>query len=487
MDIRPGMAWTGIGEPRALARVLFVHPGITCPGWGSMKPGGSNEATYGFHGFMHLSACLKSRGHSVKMIDLRTLRGWPDFARALVAERYDLAVIGHLSIDRFAAACAVRVLKTAHPSRPVVVGGVDVSVSGLREFPPTDLPSAWLPQAAHPLIVDFLRRSGETGYDPARWPRADCVVHGEGEAVVCLLAEAASAGENLPAFVDAGIQPDLTVLPAEDRFLFDEPAEAATPLLPWLPKPFMTVSVGRGCPYRCTYCSVGAQASSMRPRLGSVPALIDSMQAFADRNGGKVGSLMIHDDILMYPKWIDELCEAIIKKFGYVPWWCQVRADFIVRYKSLFAKCARAGMVWASVGVESGSDRMLKIIDKRTTAAENLEACRYLQDELGINVFCNWMLGLPGEQPEDVKLTADLVTAIRPAWHSASIYCDYPGTPMSHQITRDGLRLPTHYTTSHYPWQWAIKGVDYSLALETRSRVCSAQPNAPRRPKYWRD
>ena len=78
-----------------------------------------------------------------------------------------------------------------------------------------------------------------------------------------------------------------------------------------------------------------------------------------------------------------------------------------------------------------------------------------------------------------------MITKMRPGFHSASIYCDYPGTSLSRFITENGLRLPYHYTKSHYPWQWAIKGVDYDLALGTRSRVTSQFPNKPVRPKHW--
>lgn len=479
----PGaVKWRALEAPRRLARCLFVYPGITAPGWASLRAGAGNEATYMSHGMAYVSAALKDRGHLVWLLDMRACRGWADFARRVKIEDYDVAFLGFLSLDLYTAACALRILKEIHPNRPVIVGGLHVSCAEEREFP-GDLPRWNRPQPLHPVMLDFLAWRGETDWFQQKWPSADCVIWNEAEIAACLIAERVVCGESIPKFVNAGIVPDLDATPHADRDLFDVEIESQTPLLPWLPKPFVTVTFGRGCPFRCNFCNVGTQLSSSSVRLIPVAYFMDELEQLRARLG-RIGSLMIHDDILLYPKWLASWNEELHKRFGYTPYWCQMRADFITKFPDLIRLMAECGMAWVSIGIESFSQRMLDFMAKGTTVEQNVRAMEICRD-LGVNVFCNWMLGLPTETLDDVRATETWLEKLRPGFHSASIYCDYPGTGLWHYITENGLRMPTHYTRSHYPWQWAIKGVDYDLALATRARVTSRFPNKPVQPKFW--
>lgn len=482
--VPPGMRWGGMDKPRALARCMFVYPGITSPGWASLRAGASNEATYMSHGMAYVSSALKARGHLSWLLDMRACRSWKHFADRVRQEEYDVAFIGFLSLDVFTAAAAVRVLKEVHPDRPVVVGGLDVSCAESRTFPEDDIPDLYLKQEPPWPLRTFLEERGEAAYDPAKFPKADCVMWNEAEIAACLWVEARKAGDaSLPKFVNAGTIPDLNETPHSDRDLFNCEMEAATPLLPFLPPPFFTVTFGRGCPFKCSFCNVGTQLSSSKPRLLSPEYFMDELEQLRARFG-KVGSLMIHDDILLYPKWIEEWNLELRRRFGYVPYWCQMRADFIVKFPDLMRLMAECGLAWVSIGLESGSQRILDFMSKQTTVEQNVEACAILE-ALGVNVFGNWMLGIPTETPDDVEATAKMMLKIRPGFHSASIYCDYRGTSLARFVKKNGLAMPEWYDRSHYPWQRRLKGVDYNLALHTRARVTSEQPNRPQQPKLW--
>lgn len=477
------LRWSAMPPPKAMARCLFVYPGVTSPGWASLKAGASNEATYMSHGMAYVSSALRARGHLAWLLDMRSCRSWPDFARRVAEEEYDLVFLGFLSHDAFTAAGTLRVLKEVHPDRPVIVGGIHPTISEDKVWPPDDLADLWLHKDPPQQLKNFLEWKCEPVYEPANFPKADCVIWNEGEIAACLLAEKVAAGEPIPPLVNAGVIPDLNETPHADRELFDTEIECQTPLLPFLPRPFYTITFGRGCPFSCGFCNIASQLSSSSVRLIKPDYFLDELEQLHARHG-KIGSLMIHDDILLYPKWLSAWNAEIRKRWGYVPYWCQMRADFITKFPDLMREMAESGMSWVSIGLESGSQRLLDLMVKQTTVEENVAACAILE-ALGVNVFGNWMLGLPTETPEDVRATADMMRRIRPGFHSASIYCNYPGTSLAHYLEENGLLLPEWYVTSHYPWQRRLKGVDYELAMRVRGQVTSEFPNRPQRPKLW--
>lgn len=491
-DARPwygaGMKWSTMPPPKALARCLFVYPGVTSPGWASLKAGASNEATYMSHGMAYVSSALKARGHLAWLLDMRSCRSWPDFARRVAAEEYDVVFLGFLSHDAFTAAGTLRVLKEVWPARPVVVGGIHPTISEDTVWPPDNLPDLWLRRDPPQQLKGFLEWKGEAVYDPAKFPKANCVVWNEAEIASCLIAEAVAAGEPIPALVNAGTIPDLNETPHADRDLFDCEIEAQTPLLPFLPRPFFTITFGRGCPMACAFafdpdaliqttqgeyaieklkmlvrdepfeamapgfppqriasineraytgkmieidtgliprlmvteehhvlvrtgrqhleeiearalvvgdvvvgldgesmkvrgiathpcegivydittepdhvlvaggilvknCNIASQLSSSSVRLIKPDYFLDELEQLHARFG-RIGSLMIHDDIILYPKWISSWCSGIRKRFGYTPFWLQMRADFVTKFPDLMAEMAESGMAWVSIGLE---------------------------------------------------------------------------------------------------------------------------------------
>ena len=149
---------------------------------------------------------------------------------------------------------------------------------------------------------------------------------------------------------------------------------------------------------------------------------------------------------------------------------------------------AEAGLAWVSIGLESGSQKQLDMMGKQTTVAQNIESCKILRD-LGVNVFGNWMLGLPEETHTQRLETAAMMAEVARGGirHSASVYCNYPGTSLERYIDMKGMLLPSWYTRSHFPWQRALKDLDYADVYKIQSDVTGKHPNRATRPKHWKD
>lgn len=469
--------------PASGARIMAIFAGIQTPGagWNTLAHvSANNESAYMAHGMSYISSYLKSRGHRVWLLDTRGFRSWEHFAEEIGRQEYDYAMLGPLSIEAFTGACIVRILKERHPNRPVIFGGLHVSMTKDKVFPPDDLPKFYFYQEPPSQMKAYLAFRGESEFNPDRWPKADYVIWNEGELATAAIVE----GEDLKAgdwdyeempggtkFLNGKIVPDLNKMPHMDRSLFNEEMEKQHPLLPELPAPFHTITFGRGCYYKCAFCSVGVQFSSSKMRLIEPDYFMDSLHEIKRSNGGHIGSLMIHDDILMYPKWIWEWCEKIKQQFGHIKFWCQMRADFLVNNPDLVKHMAEAGMIWVSVGYEVGSvrglttimNKGLKVIGINDPVEINLKAAELLRT-LKVNSFGNFMFGNPGMPPEtndEMDQTVRMIQKIQPQHHGFSTYAGYPGTPMQDLVERENLKMGDWYSKSHYPWQYRLKGVDY--------------------------
>lgn len=465
----------------SVLRCMFVNPVIPYNQWNCYKAGVMNEASFSAHGAAYVSAALKLKGHTTWLIDFRSHQGWPHVEEVLRRQEYDVVFVGFLSIDAFHAAAAVRLLKELHPDRPVVVGGLHVSIAKERVFPRRELVDyyAWgrtdlLPGS----FRQFLAYKGEADYIPDRYPLADYVILDDGEVAAQKVADDVAAGRwtpgSAPQTLEGGAV-SMEVARHMDRDLFRLDFEAYSPILPFQPMPMATVTWARGCSYRCTYCNLSSQLSNTNVRTKSVALVEEELDDLHRRLGGRIGSLMIHDDLTFHIRHIAEWAELILRKWGPIPIWMQTRASMINawydHHRDLLELLCRAGLVYVSVGYESGSNRVLEYMRKDCTVEENLR-CGAILDEYGINSFGNFLWGVPTETNDEADQTVDLVKKIRPGFLSGSIYCSYPGTVQDRECRENGLLVPGEvYTTSHLPWQYKVKGIDYAHRYACLSRA----------------
>lgn len=415
-------------------RVLFLWPGATLPGFESLKVGGSNEATYVNHGLCAISAVLKEKGHECWLVDLRGFRDWRHYEQVIRDQQFDLAAIGFMSCDSKTAEQMCQITKSQHPDRPIIAGGVHLSVTRSKTF-----------------------------------PYADHVIWGEGDFEVLKMVEQYERGEKPDDWIQADPILDLDLLPHEDRELFNNSMETETPLLPALPKPFVTAIFSRGCPYRCSFCAPSRELIfGKQHRFRSVPHIIEELVSI--QMGSGIGSLMIHDDLFCHSDWMEDFIDSFGSTMGYIPFWCQMRADWICKYPELIEGLAGVGLTWVSIGLEAGSPRMLKFLKKGVTVAQNIEACEILHRN-DVNIFANYIMGLPTERPEDLDATVKMLEKIKPEWHAASTYTAYPGSYLFEYCTERELFTDEHYSQIRFPYERKVRGVDYNLVRQKQGEA----------------
>jgi anaerobic magnesium-protoporphyrin IX monomethyl ester cyclase len=198
------------------------------------------------------------------------------------------------------------------------------------------------------------------------------------------------------------------------------------------------LSTARGCPYRCNWC---AKPTWGRTHVARPPERVAAeIATLRDEHG--VDRLWVCDDIFgIRPEWLRALRRAVDTP---VPFRCQSRVD-LLRDADYVADLAALGCDEVWVGAESGSDAVLRAMDKDGTVADARRATALLRDR-GVRVGFFLQLGYPGEGLADVQATIDMVRELRPDAIGVSVSYPLPGT-VFHAHVKDHL-VDTHWTAS---------------------------------------
>ena len=160
----------------------------------------------------------------------------------------------------------------------------------------------------------------------------------------------------------------------------------------------------RGCPRGCRFCAGSYTYSPYRVRKGVV-----WKKAIEERGvpGEKIG--LVGAAISDYPDLLS-LARKILES-GKVPSFSSLRVDSLTA--DLAGIVAAGGQKTVTLAPEAGSERMRRVIRKGFTEEEILQAAEILHDR-GIRSFrLYFMIGLPAEDPEDVKAIVELTKKIR--------------------------------------------------------------------------
>jgi radical SAM superfamily enzyme YgiQ (UPF0313 family) len=436
-------------------QVSLIYPGVAGYGFNSLGQG--MEAGWVSHGLAHLSSAAKAEGFEIDLIDLRALSGWDEFRQELHRRQPDVAALTMMSVDYNPATEAVRILKEEMPEVVTVVGG------------------------PHPTIMVE---------EVAEIPDFDYVITREGEVTFPWLLGELQAARRPESRILEGEMPDLDALPFPDRDLFLEEwrrygytlDSPEVPFVADLPAPFLTIIAGRGCKYNCNFCQPAERMLFGRQVRKRSPAnIVAELKLLRDRY--QFASFMFHDDCLTENReWVLEFCDLYEGEGFSQPFFCQSRADLIVRHEDMTRRMAEVGLKGYFIGFESGNDRVLKFLRKGTTREKNLAAARICRT-YGIKIWANYMLGLPTETKAEVMDTVTMLKEIDPDWYSPAFYTPHPGSDLyDYCIEHDLSLITSHDQYRRNPWDIKIKGQDPEFlqwALEESQRRKPA--NAARR------
>lgn len=199
----------------------------------------------------------------------------------------------------------------------------------------------------------------------------------------------------------------------------------------------------RGCPHRCIYCSPTLRNSYGKTyRVRSTIDVVDEL-AYLDA----LGFTIIHfkDDIFTLSRdRTASLCEAILSRGLRLRWTAQTRPDAVDL--PLLTLMKRAGCMTLGLGVESGSERMVRTLQKGNRVQDARNAFRWAR-QVGIRTVGFFLLGSPQETEQDILATHALMRELRPNMIQVAFFTPYPGAPV-HESVRERHLEPQAF--SHY-------------------------------------
>lgn len=187
------------------------------------------------------------------------------------------------------------------------------------------------------------------------------------------------------------------------------------------------VMTTRGCPFSCNFCSKPVFGDVYRAR--SPGNVIEEIREIINLGYNR---LWFADDIFTLNKnRTMAICKKILEERINIEWDCLCRIDY--SDLELLSWMKKAGCQRVFFGIESGSDRMLKLMGKEIKAEEARLAVK-LAKKVGLETAGFFMLGYPGETTESLLKTIKFSTSLHLDYLSYSIAYPIPGTAFFEQI-----------------------------------------------------
>jgi anaerobic magnesium-protoporphyrin IX monomethyl ester cyclase len=370
---------------------------------------------------IHLAAPLVEKGYDVRIVDSAVT---PDAVSAVVDEARDAVCVGISMVTGPMITQGVevaRAVRAALPSVPIVAGGWHASI----------LPAQTL-----------------------RSPSIDAVVKGQGEITFLEIVERYAKGERDLTGIAGSLfkrgdeivwnpdrgYTDINALPRRPFHLVDFEAYARKcDGTRWI-----LYCTSHGCPWDCSYCSNASVYGRNWKPLDPTEAVAE-MRELEDRYRLEMIDI-IDDNYLVRRDRALEIAEGLIRADARFAYYIQTRTDQIDRVSDEdLATLARSGLRRIFFGLESGSAKVMRSVNKRLdfeTVYRTAERC----GKVGIRPSFNLIFGLPAEEEEDLRDTLAVVDRVGRANPEAdfftNIFSPYPGSPIWPQAIERGVREP---------------------------------------------
>lgn len=275
-------------------------------------------------------------------------------------------------------------------------------------------------------------------------PAIDAIVLGEGERSFVDLLQAYAAGSTAP--ISGVLRRDADGNPAGgmDAPLIDDLDDLPIPAYDlYVPDPGEEIflEVGRGCPFKCAFCST-APFWRRRHRVKSPARILEEVQLVVSLYGPRRVHFT-HDLFTTDRKWVLAVCRALIDAGVPVRWTCSARTDLVDDI--LLAKMAEAGCNAIYFGIESGSARILEAIRKDVPIEQSLWALERCAAH-GIAPNAGFILGFAEDAEDSARDTFDAyVRAIEIGCKPTHIfgYCPFAASAMYPAL--ETLRSTGHF------------------------------------------
>lgn len=345
-------------------------------------------------GLVSIAAYLQSMGYEVILANFSKI-GYRKALKDIHAIKPDVLGVSVFTHNRVDSIKLIQGVKKDLPKCKIVVGGPHVTF----------------------LTDEYLKRYSEIDY----------IIRGEGERAFVRLFEQFEKGR-FPStkVIESEIIEPLDSIPPPSSFsgamIGVDPNEQ-----------FKHIITSRGCPFSCTFCCSPVFWNS-RVRFTDPARVVDELVGLYKKYGIIYFSIR-DDNFTMKKSHVLKFCELLRKSGVYMMWNCQARVDTVD--EEMLAAMKRAGCELIQYGVETGSERILQLYDKKINIALIKKAAAAAR-KVGLYLSLYLMVGMKGETHSDIKKTISLIREVLPGDGIVSPVALYPGTFMYEQVRLEG-------------------------------------------------
>lgn len=408
-----------LSRPRKTGRVLLIVPS-QCNVYGiKIRP------AFPAIGVMSVASMLEKAGHKASIIDID-------------ADNMDItSILNEISKERYSIVGLTAVTAT-YPN------AIEIAARIKEKFP-------------H--IINILGGIHAT-VDPINCAKEkvfDFIVAGEGECTAVELVDGIMGGivdffqikgvvhRNKEGNIISGgtrdLAPDLNDFPFSAWHLIRNLNGYAPPDATSLPA--VPIMVSRGCPGQCTYCNT-KNIFGRRIRFRSPMNVIEEIRILVYKY--KVKEIHFLDDVITANrKFVFDFC-SFLKKEPYklhLEVSNGLRADMVD--KEILSALKEVGLKNIGFGIETGNERVLKLIKKGITKDQCRKAMSIAR-AIGLETWCFFMLGLPGDDAESIKDTVNFAIELDPKYAKFLILKPFPGSEAYFQLEEKGLIIDRDFS-----------------------------------------
>lgn len=379
-------------------------------------------------GLAYIAAVLEKNGHMVRIIDRDALlrKNDMDFDKVDVLTLDEVRSVGSDLVG--ISATTPNMSDVAHLSRLV------------KKF---------CDNAA--IVLGGPHPSGEPALSLIENPFVDMVVNGEGELTMLDIARGLPSEKinglyyrsrgGIISTSSREVLKSIDELPMPARHLLDMKFYARPSRFTSRNLSLRTTSIftARGCPYRCSFCA-GPLVFSGKVRFHSPGRVIAEIEELVSLYG--IEAMYFAEDMFLSSKQRAEEILGIFIERGInkkIKWIAQAKASIITT--ELLKLMKEAGCVGIEYGFESGSQRVLDLMNKRLKIEESLMAAS-LTRRAHMRFQANIIVGFPGEKEDDFKKTINFIKDVQPNMVGFNIFMPLPGTSSYDRLKAEGRDLP---------------------------------------------
>ncbi len=354
-------------------------------------------------GLLYLAGYLKKNSdYKLKMIDAQVDRlGYPELRKKIKEFSPDVIGITAMTFTLLDVLKTVEIAKEVCPAVKIVLGGPHIHI-----FPEETI----------------------------SLKNIDYVVLGEGEKTFLKLLQNINSPQSLKEVPGLVFKENENIISTGRKEYIENLDELPFPpreLLPYnkyfslLAKkdPITTMFTSRGCPFQCAFCDRPNMGKMFRKR--SAKNVVDEMEKCLELG---IKEIFIYDDTFTVDRQrVIDVCNEILKRGMKFSWDIRARVDTV--NEDLLKLLKKAGCERIHYGVEAGTEKILKVLNKGIKLEQVLRAFRMTR-KIGIETLAYFMIGSPTETKEDILETIKFAKKLNPDFVQITLLTPFPATKL---------------------------------------------------------